>query len=39
MYVSQVVRATLENLWDGFIVWEDAMATIRDAAQSDIGKR
>jgi hypothetical protein len=29
----------LENLVDGFIASEDAMATIGDAAQCEIGRR
>ncbi len=37
-YVSQVARVTNANLRDGYIVPEDADATIREAAQSEIGK-
>jgi len=37
-YVSQVTQTTFENMADGFIVREDAIATVRDAAQSDIGR-
>jgi len=36
LYVSQVVRQTHDNLASGYLVFEDAMATIRDAARSDI---
>jgi alpha/beta hydrolase family protein/IPT/TIG domain-containing protein len=35
-YVIRVVQATLDNLKAGFIVPEDAAATISDAAQSNI---
>ena len=38
-YVSQVTHATHDNLKDGFIVLEDEMTTVQEAAQSDIGKR
>jgi hypothetical protein len=38
-YVIQVIQATAQNLWDGYIVPEDAMLTIWEAAQSDIGRR
>ena len=38
-YVSQVTHATHDNLKNGFIVLEDATATVQEAAQSDIGKR
>ena len=38
-YVSQVTQTTHENLSDGFIVPEDAMATVQEAAHSDIGKQ
>jgi hypothetical protein len=38
-YVSQVSRVTFDNLQSGFIVMEDAEATVREAAQSGIGKR
>jgi hypothetical protein len=38
-YVNQVARVTSNNLWKGYIVPEDAAATIREAAQSGIGKR
>lgn len=38
-YVSQVARVTSKNKQIGFLVPEDAEATIRDAAQSDIGQR
>ncbi len=37
-YVNQVAKTAHQNLKDGFIVVEDAVATIRDAAQSGIGK-
>ncbi len=37
-YVSRVVQATITNLRDGFIVSEDAIATIEDSAKSEIGK-
>ena len=37
-YVMQVTHATSENLNVGFIVMEDAITIIRDAAQSGIGK-
>jgi len=37
-YVSNVAQTTIENLRDGFIVVEDAIATTRDAAHSLIGK-
>jgi hypothetical protein len=38
-YVSQVTHTTHDNLKNGFIVLEDATATVQEAAQSDIGKR
>ena len=38
-YVSQVTHRTHDNLRNGFIVLEDATATVQEAAQSDIGKR
>jgi Alpha/beta hydrolase domain len=38
-YVSQVARVTNENKRVGFIVPEDAEATIREAAHSDIGRQ
>ena len=38
-YVGQVARATDENLERGFLVIEDATATVQEAAQSDIGKQ
>jgi len=38
-YVSQVTRTTHDNLKNGFIVMEDATATVQEAAQSDIGKK
>lgn len=38
-YVSQVVGAALDNLSKGFMVMEDAAATIEDAAHSAIGKQ
>jgi hypothetical protein len=38
-YVIQVIQATLDDLKAGFIVPEDAAATISDAGHSDIGKR
>lgn len=37
-YVSQVTQVTHQNLKNGFIVVEDAMATVQDAAQSGVGK-
>ena len=37
-YVSQVTQTTHDNLSDGFIVPEDAMATVQDAAHFEIGK-
>ena len=37
-YVSQVARWTHGTLKDGFIVPEDAVATIVEAAESEIGK-
>jgi hypothetical protein len=37
-YVSQVTRTTHDNLKNGFIVPEDATATVQEAAQSDVGK-
>ncbi len=37
-YVSQVTQTTHRNLRNGFIVVEDAIATVRDAAQSGIGR-
>ena len=37
-YVRQVTHATTGNLKVGFIVVEDAITTIREGAQSDIGK-
>ncbi len=39
MYVIQVMQATEENLWRGFLVTEDALETIRDAVYSDIGRQ
>ena len=36
-YVIRVMEATLENLTSGFMVPEDAAATVLDAAYSDIG--
>ena len=38
-YVDQVARVTADNRMAGYIVVEDAAATIRDAAGSNIGKR
>ncbi len=38
-YVSQVARVTNDNLRQGYIVPEDAAATVLEAAQSGIGKR
>ena len=38
IYVIQVMQATDENLWHGFIVPEDAIATIREAVYSDKGR-
>jgi hypothetical protein len=37
-YVFKTAGATLDNLKDGFIVMEEGVQNIRDAAQSDIGK-
>jgi alpha/beta hydrolase family protein len=37
-YVSQVSNVTLENVIRGFLVQEDAEATIQEAAHSEIGK-
>jgi alpha/beta hydrolase family protein len=38
-YVSQVTHTAHDNQRSGFIVLEDAIATIQEAAQSDIGKQ
>ena len=38
-YVSRVTQVTQDNVRRGFIVREDAEATIREAARSAIGKR
>jgi hypothetical protein len=38
-YVSKVTQVTHGNLNNGFIVLEDVIATVRDVAHSDIGKR
>ena len=38
-YVSQVTHTTHDNLKYGFIVPEDATATVQEAAQSEIGKK
>ncbi len=38
-YLGQVIAATHDNQELGFIVGADAAATIRDAAQSDIGRK
>jgi len=38
-YVSQVTHTTHDNLKNGFIVPEDATATVQEAAQSEIGKK
>jgi hypothetical protein len=38
-YVSQVARVTAENLGTGYIVVEDAEATIREAARLGAGRR
>jgi hypothetical protein len=38
-YVSQVARVTEDNLLAGYLVVDDAEATIREAAHSTIGKR
>jgi hypothetical protein len=38
-YVSQVTHTAHDNLKNGFIVLEDEVATVQEAAQSDIGKR
>lgn len=37
-YVSKVTHTAHDNQRNGFIVLEDAIATIQEAAQSDIGK-
>jgi alpha/beta hydrolase family protein len=37
-YVSQVVRSTLDDLLRGFLVPEDAVLTVQEAAHSDVGK-
>ncbi len=37
-YVSQVVQVTVENVLRGFLVPEDAILTIQEAAQSTVGK-
>jgi hypothetical protein len=39
IYVIQVMQATDENLWRGFLVPEDAIETIREAVYSDKGRR
>jgi alpha/beta hydrolase family protein len=39
VYVNAVARVTNDNLLAGYIVVEDAAATIREAAASGIGKR
>jgi len=38
-YISQVTHTAHDNLKSGFIVLEDKIATVQEAAQSDIGKR
>jgi hypothetical protein len=38
VYVIKVMQAIDENLWRGFMVPEDAIATIRDAIYSDRGR-
>jgi hypothetical protein len=38
-YVSQVAQTAEQNLQDGFLVREDAMATIQEASQSVVGKQ
>jgi hypothetical protein len=37
-YVSQVTQAAHENLKDGYVVLEDAIATVLEAAQSEVGR-
>lgn len=37
-YVSKVVHQTIRNLKAGYIVGEDAIEDVKEAAQSDIGK-
>jgi hypothetical protein len=37
-YVTKVMEATLQSLAEGFLVPEDAITTLRDAVNSDIGK-
>lgn len=39
VYVSKVIAATLDNLLKGHMVMEDAIETIQEAAQSDVGKK
>jgi hypothetical protein len=38
-YVSRVAKVTEDNLRAGYLVVEDAEATVREAAQSNVGKR
>ena len=38
IYVIQVMQATEENLWRGYLVPEDAIETMRGAVYSDIGR-
>jgi Alpha/beta hydrolase domain len=38
-YVSHVIAATRKNQADGFIDGADAAETIREAAQSDVGRK
>jgi Alpha/beta hydrolase domain len=38
-YVSQVTQTAHENLKNGFVVLEDAIATVQKAAQAGIGKQ
>jgi len=37
-YVSAVTRSAVTNLLHGFLVLEDAIVTVQEAAQSDVGK-
>jgi hypothetical protein len=39
IYVSKVTRTTHDNLSNGFMEREDAMATVQEAAHSGIGRR
>ena len=38
-YVSRVTKAVARNVSDGYIMPADGLLTIREAAQSDVGKR